>query len=312
MAANAFLYAVTVLIWGSTWLAIDFQLGNVAPELSVFYRYAAASTLLFAWCCVSGRRLRYPLRDHLVFALLGVTLFGLNFVLVYTAQQFIPSAVSAVLFSTMLWMNILNSRLFFGTPIGARSLAGSSLGMAGILTLFWPQLAGHPDASYPALGPLLALLGAYVASLGNMLSQGAQKRQLPVVQANAWGMLYGAGLTLGYVLISGTAFRFDTSPAYLWSLAYLAVFGSILGFGAYLTLLGRIGAHRAGYAVIMFPVVAVMLSVLVQGMAVTGTMMAGVVLVLAGNLMTLGGGRGLRPWRTSREPQRAARAETAG
>lgn len=284
---NTLLYLVTVLIWGSTWLAIEFQLGVVAPEVSVFYRYLLASAILFGWCRARGLRLAFDRQGHLRFLLLGLLLFCLNYILTYYAQVYITSALSAIAFSTMLWMNILNARIFFGVRSGARVIVGSVLGVAGIVTLFLPQVADLSLSDTTLFGAGLCVLGAFVASLGNMVSQSAQKRGLPIIQSNAWGMFYGALLTGTVALGQGKAFEFDWSPGYVISLAYLAVFGSILAFGAYLTLLGRIGAHRAGYAVVMFPAVALLLSFAFEGLEPTLNLFAGVVLVTIGNVVVL-------------------------
>jgi drug/metabolite transporter (DMT)-like permease len=184
-------------------------------------------------------------------------------------------------------MNIINARLFFGVRSGPRVIIGSVLGVAGIVTLFLPQVGAVSFSDATLYGATLSVIGAFIASLGNMVSQEAQKGGIPVLQANAWGMFYGALLTGAIALGQGHAFNFDASPGYVLSLAYLAVFGSVVAFGAYLTLLGRIGAHKAGYAVVMFPVVALMLSVFFEGLQITLNIVAGVVLVTVGNVIIL-------------------------
>ncbi|HWM29248.1 MAG TPA: EamA family transporter [Woeseiaceae bacterium] len=285
--SNGLLYLITVLVWGSTWLAIEFQLGVVAPEVSVFYRYCLAALMIFGWCRARGLNLRFDRRAHGRFLLLGLLLFCLNYILTYYAQQYITSALTAIAFSTMLWMNIVNARIFFGVRSGPRVIAGSMLGIAGIITLFLPQIGSLSLTDATLYGAGLCVLAAFVASLGNMASQAAQKGGLPVVQANAWGMFYGALFTGAIALVQGHEFNFDSSVGYVVSLTYLAVFGSVVAFGAYLTLLGRIGAHKAGYAVVMFPVVALVLSVLFEGLQITANLVAGVILVTAGNIVIL-------------------------
>ena len=172
-------------------------------------------------------------------------------------------------------------------------IAGSIAGVVGIVVLFYPRIDTLSLSDATLAGAALAVSGAFIASLGNMVSQRAQNVGLPIVQSNAWGMLYGAILTGLIALIQGQTFNFDWSAGYVLSLAYLVVFGSIVAFGAYLTLLGRIGAHKAGYAVVMFPVVALVLSVLFEGLAITANIVVGIALVIAGNLLVLykGGGR---------------------
>ena len=285
--SNPALYALTVLIWGSTWLAIEYQLGVVAPEVSIVYRYALASAVLFIYCKIKDLSLSFNVKTHVWFLFLGLLMFCLNYVLAYRAQIYITSALAAIAFSTMLWMNIILSRLLFGTRAGFRVIFGAFLGLSGLFVIFEPQIGEVSLSDSVFYGSLLALLGALVASIGNMVSQAAQHRALPVVQANAWGMLYGAILTGLIALVQGHEYRFDATFTYIASLVYLAVFGSVVAFGAYLTLLGRIGAHRAGYATVMFPVVAVILSILFEGLSLDATIIAGTSLVLMGNVLVL-------------------------
>lgn len=285
--SNSLLYLTTVLIWGSTWLAIEYQLGVVEPEVSIVYRYVAASLVLFIYSKYKRLNLLFDLKYHLWFVLLGAFMFCLNYVFAYRAQVHITSALAAIAFSTMLWINIILSRVIFGTRAGRRVLLGALLGIVGIVVLFAPQISAVSFSDSVFYGSILALMGALMASIGNMVSQAAQSRRLPVVQANAWGMLYGAVLTSIISVFRGHAFTFDATFTYIASLAYLAIFGSVIAFGAYLTLLGRIGAHRAGYATVMFPVVALILSVLFEGLGLDVAIVLGTALVLLGNLLVL-------------------------
>ena len=183
--SNAILYIVTVLIWGSTFFAIEFQLGSVVPEVSIVYRFALASLILFVWARLRGLKLSFQLRDHFWYALLGFFLFGLNYVLAYRAQIYLTSALTAIAFSTLLWMNIINARVFFGVRPERKVLVGATLGIAGIVTLFYPQMQEVSWSDGIFVGSLFAIVGAFLASLGNMVSQAAQKRDLPVIQGNA-------------------------------------------------------------------------------------------------------------------------------
>ncbi len=287
--SNTLLYLTTVLIWGSTWFAIEFQLGDVAPEVSVVYRYVISAVLLFGWCRLRRLEIRFHWHAHIWFVLLGLCLFSLNYVLAYRAQIHITSALSAIVFTAMLWMNLLLSRLLFGVKAGGRVLLGAVLGIAGIVTMFAPRVGALSFEDSVLVGSTFAFIGDFVASCGNMASQRAQTLSIPVVQSNAWGMLYGAVLTALYALLAGHEFTFEASVGYVVSLLYLSIFGSIIAFGAYLTLLGRIGAHKAGYAVVMFPVVALILSTLFEGLRIDLPIIVGTVLVLAGNVFVLKG-----------------------
>lgn len=281
------LYAGTVLVWGTTWFAITLQLGEVHPAVSVAWRYVLAALVLVVWCLFRGRSLRVPLVRHPVIALQGLFLFSLNYVVFYYAAAHVESGLLAVVFSTIVFMNIGNGALLFGTRVQPRVLAGAVLGLVGISLVFLPELAGF-DADSGALRGLVLGLGAtYLASLGNMASAWNQRHGVPVLEANALGMAYGALFTLLTALLMGAPLRLQWSTAYLGSLFYLALVGSVIGFGCYLTLLGRIGADRAAYATVLFPIIALAISTLLEGYEWSVASLLGVVLILAGNVLVL-------------------------
>lgn len=284
---NTFLYLLTVIIWGSTWIAISYQLGDVTPEASISYRFALAALILFSFAKIKKLPLRFSRKQHGLFAAFGICLFGINYLLLYTAQQHINSALACIAFSTLMLMNIVNTKIFYNTHITRQVYLGGALGLMGIVTLFWPQLTDIEVGAATFLGLSLCLLGTFSASIGNMLSIKNQNNKVPIVQANAWGMLYGAMFTAMAVIVQGKAFTFSLAPSYLVSLVYLSLFGSVIAFGCYLTLMTRIGAHKTSYANIIFPAVAVLISTLVEDFHWSEFTIIGLSLVLLGNLVVL-------------------------
>lgn len=284
---NSLLYLLTVLIWGSTWLAIEFQLGVTDHGWSVTLRFAIAAAAMWAYCLMRGLSLRFSLRDHGFIALLALGNFSLNYYVVYEAQIYLTSAMTCILFTTMVLMNIINARLFFGSRIAPRTYIGALLGIGGIVAIFWPELHDFSWSNSSMKGMVLALASAFIASLGNMVSVRNSRQGLPVLQVNALGMLYGALMMLLVMLASGTPLVVDRSPGYWLSLLYLALFGSVIAFGAYFVLLKRIGAGRASYAMVLFPVVAVVLSALFEEFHWQHSTTLGFVLVALGNLLVL-------------------------
>jgi drug/metabolite transporter (DMT)-like permease len=281
------LYVAAVLIWGSTWIAITFQLGNVPPEVSVAYRFGLASLILLVWCAVRGLRLTFSWRDHLWMAVQGALLFGLNYVFVYLAEGQITSGLVAVIFSLLVFLNIIGTRLFFATPLRPITLLGAMLGVGGVALVFMPELSRASETGNPRLGLLFALIATLSASFGNMAAARNYGRGLPVVQLNTFGMLYGALFVGLYAFARGQPFLFDWSAPYLLSLVYLALFGSVLAFGAYLTLMGRIGADRAGYTSVAIPIVALLISTAFEGLRWQLYTVLGIALCVMGNVLVL-------------------------
>ena len=282
---NLSLYLLTVLIWGTTWIAIKLQMGEVAIVASIAYRFALAAAVLFAVLLLSGRLQKLDRRGQVICLIQGLCLFCINFLCFYTASQWIPSGLIAVIFSTATLWNALNARLFFKQKIAASVLAGGALGLAGLGLLFWPELAGHAASRETLLGIGLSLLGTLCFSAGNLLSSLQQKAGLKPLTTNAWGMLYGALMLVTICLVTGTPFGFEWNVRYVGTLLYLAIPGSVIGFTAYLTLVGRLGPERAAYCTVLFPVVALNISVFVEGYQWTAPALCGLLLVMLGNVL---------------------------
>ncbi|HEY8014865.1 MAG TPA: DMT family transporter [Dongiaceae bacterium] len=284
---TSLLYVLTVLIWGTSWFAITLQTGVVPVELSIAYRFLLAAAMLIVFCLATGRRLRYSRRDHLFMAAQGICLFSLNYILFYRASFDMPSGLMAICFSTITLMNILNGALFFRTPVDARVFIGALLGLAGLGLVFWPQVAGFGLHSRAALGLALSLLATAFASFGNMVSVRHKLARIPVIESNAIGMGYGALCSLAIALAQGLPLVYDGRWTYSAALLYLALFASVIGFGCFLTLVHRIGADRAAYSSVLFPLVALALSTWLEGYRWTPLAAIGVALVLLGNVLVL-------------------------
>ena len=284
MSSNIFfLYAATVIIWGTTWLGIKLQLGSVDPMVSVLYRFLAASLILIVYCKLANLKMRFHLKDHLFMALQGLVLFSVNYWIIYLASVHLTSGLVAVIFSSIVFMNMFNGALLMGSPIRLSVVVGGGIGIVGIAIVFWPEISSFSLSDKAALGVLLAAVSTFMASLGNIISARHQKYELPVIQTNAYGMAYGAVIMGIVVMASGKPFNFETTFVYIGSLFYLAVFGTVVAFGCYLKLIGKIGADRAAYASMLFPIVALGISTFYEGYQWSAHNIIGMVLVLIGN-----------------------------
>jgi len=281
----ALAFAACVLIWGSTWYAIEWQLGHVAKEWSLTYRYFIAATVLFVWCAIKKMKLRYTPREHLYMFGTGLFLFSGNYVLVYWGTEYLTSGLVAVTFSLLTFLNIVNARVFLGTRIQGKTVVAAFLGVIGLVLIFKPEIQAFSGEDTTTLGLIICIASTLVASWGNTIVGTKVASGLPLFPFNAWSMAYGTLCNLAFALVQGEAPSLDPRFEYYVALIYLSLFGTVIAFSLYLWLLGEIGVARAGYMAVMTPLIALTISTLFEGYQWTAFAAAGVGLVLAGNLL---------------------------
>jgi drug/metabolite transporter (DMT)-like permease len=281
------LYGAVVLVWGVSWIALKAHLGVVAPEVSALWRFMIAAAIMVAWGAARGDRMRFPVRDHLRFAIVGACMFSFNFVLFYYGGLHIPSGLLAVVFSLASVMNLLLGAALFRQRIEPRVALGALVGTAGVALLFWPEIAGA-GFDRAALGGLgLCVLGTLLFCCGNLVTGRLQRGGVPVQSVNAWGMVYSVVGLAAFSALRGQPFIVEWTPRYLGALLFLAVFASVVAFACYGALIRRIGPARGAYATVLFPIVALTVSTLLEGYAWTLLAAAGAVCALIGNALVL-------------------------
>ncbi|WP_167608889.1 DMT family transporter [Maribellus sediminis] len=281
------LFAIPALIWGSTWYAIKFQLGVVDPLLSVAYRFILAGLLLITFCLATGKRMRFNVREHLLMALLGLSLFGINYWFVYQAETKLTSGVVAVIFSLIIFFNIFFNAILLKGKIKTDVVIAAILGISGTALLFYNELDSFHIEKENVIVLLFCLGGLISASLGNILSAYKQRKSIPVLQANGFGMLYGGLAMFMLVLLLQKPISFEGSVSYTSSLVYLSVFGSIIAFSTYLKLLGEIGPDRVVYIALITPAIALIISTVFEGYSWNISAFLGIVLLFSGNVLAL-------------------------
>ncbi len=285
--SSSSLFIIPALIWGSTFFVIKFQLGVVDPNWSVSYRFILAGIILLVFSRLKSLNLQFTFREHLRMAQQGAFLFGFNYWFVYIAEQELISALVAIMFSCIIFMNVLFGKIFLKRVAEKKVFIGALLGILGTILLFKQELIGLKPEEIKTFHLTICFISVVIASLGNITSAYNQSISLPVIQTNAFGMLYG-GLIIGLIaFITGPPATIDLSFDYLASLLYLSVFGSIIAFGSYLTLIGKIGADKAAYVLVVIPVIAVALSVIFEDYLLGWHVLLGMILILAGNVIVL-------------------------
>lgn len=282
---NLSLYALTVLIWGTTWIAIKLQLGSVAVEASIMYRFILAGGLMFIGLILLRKLQKISLQDHLFCVLQGACLFCFNFYAMYTATGYISSGLVAVIFSLATVFNSFNNWIWFKKRPTQRVVWGALLGLIGIGTMFFPEIQQDIQSGGVVKGILLAMLGTYFFSSGNMVSVRHQMKGLKTPLTNAWSILYGVCIMFVLIQFQEVPLTFSWEASYVLALLYLAIPGTVIAFTTYLMLVGRIGPDRAAYSTVMFPAVALTVSTFVEGYQWTDYSVIGFIFVLSGNVL---------------------------
>lgn len=285
------LYALTVIAWSLSWYAIEFQVGTVANEVNIVWRFAIATALMFGWVVLKQGRLRFVLAEHMRFMALGVLMFSSNFLLFYYGAGYLVSGLLSVVFSLASVMNMMLGAVVMRERPSPRILLGGLTGFCGIALMFLPEIFGHELGGGTLVGLAFCVAGTFSFCVGNVISAAGMRKGLPLVSMNAWGMLYGTLWSAILAFLMGRTFTVEPTVAYFGSLLFLAVVSTIMGFAAYLTLLGRIGAARAGYATVMFPIFALLVSTVLEGYRWTAFAIVGLALVAIGNVLVVRGGR---------------------
>ena len=282
LASPVFLYAMVIFSWSTSWLPLTWQANAVIPEVGVLHRFIIATPLMALLAYRAKNGFSFPARYHLTFVALGICLFSTNFTLFYYGSLYVASGLLAVAFATASLINILLTALKDRTRPPAMQVLASLIGLSGVGLVFLPEITAGADG---LTGLIFCLTGTLFFSTGNVLSQSLQKRGIPVLSSSSWAMLYGTLLLLSVSLLRGH----DLAPAltlpYLGGLLWLAIFSSVLAFSCYLTLVGKIGAGKAGYVTIIFPIFALLISTAFEGYDWTFTAFIGILFVVCGNLL---------------------------
>ena len=284
---NFLLFIITLICWSPTWYVIKFQLGYVDPLVSVFYRFFIAAIIIFIYLIYKKKNLRFSLNHHIWFLLFGICLYSLNYIFFYLSNTYLISAFPAIVFSTIIIMNILGDSFYFKKKPSLKTLIGSTIGMIGIAIIFNDEIFSFSLSNGRHVGLFLALLGTFFASTGNMVHQRNLNNNLASMPSIAYSMLYGSLVTLLITQIKGTELLFDYSFSYIVSLAYLTIIGSIFAFIFYLKLLEKVGAGRAGYVGALMPVLALLISTVFENLEWQTDLIVGLPILIIGAVLVI-------------------------
>lgn len=281
------LYAICILIWGTTWFAITAQIDVLAPALGVALRFSLAAAVLFVFCRWRRIPLRFPPRVQALVLAQGLTGFYASYVCVYEAERHVASGVVAVGYAASPLFGLVLARAFLGTPMSSRVALGGLAGVLGVVLIFWHEFARMTASGQVLWGAMLTMVSVLLASLSTIAAAAGQRLGARGWGPLAWAMAWGAAAAALHALVTGTPWNWSWRPGFLGALAWLALAGSIGAFGAYYALVHRVGAAKAGYTGVLTPLVALAVSSALENFLWTGLTLAGIALAVLGNVVAL-------------------------
>ena len=279
--------AICALIWGTTWFAITLQLGTVDPVASVVWRFGLAAIVLFAGCLATGRRIRLSRSQHLAALGQGAFVFAISYAFVYASEQRVASAIVAVIFAALAFLNLVLFRVVAGQKAAPIAWAGACLGLLGVAVLSASEIVGARMESAALIGIGFAIIAVTSSTVGNYFAWRGQVAGAAVIPATAWAMAYGTGILGVYGLATGVHWSIELTAAYLGSLLYLSLLGSVVAFVIYFTIARSRGYALASYISALTPPIAMLVSVLFEGASFGWPALAGLALVLSGQALLI-------------------------
>ncbi|AZZ35610.1 EamA family transporter [Bdellovibrio sp. qaytius] len=288
MKNNTGYFLTCAIIWGLTWIAIKYQLPYVDGSAAVFYRFIFSSSVMFIICLFTKVSLfKFTKAQHFRFATQGLFIFCLNYLLTYWATSMATSALIALAFTSIIFLNMFGARIFLNVPFEKKVVWGgilSLIGMACISLNEYLNIGLHPSSLW---GFLIGLLSTVSASAGNLISYLNKKNNVPISANNSWAMLYGSGFSLFICFILGKSLHVDVTSTFVISFFYLSIFGTVISFWAYFKLIENIGPAKAAFTSIASPVIALGVSTYMEKLDWSIYLALGAVFCIMGNVVAL-------------------------
>lgn len=285
-------FLLVTLIWGTTWIVIRDQLAVVPPSWSVTYRFLLGGVVMLGVAVARKERLHLGMAEWRFAVLLGLAQFVLNFNFVYRSEHYITSGLTAVIFALLFVPNALLGRLFLGHRMSGRFLAGSALAVLGVGLLFINEVrADTSGARQTLLGVGLALCAVMCASSANVMQATARGKSMPMAATIGWAMLAGAAMDAIFAWVSSGPPVMEWRLGYVAGVAYLGIMASAVAFSLYFQTIRDIGPAKAAYSSVAIPIIAMLISTIVEGYSWTLLAAAGGSVAMIGMLVALSPGK---------------------
>lgn len=289
---NAFLLLLNSTLVGFGSSMVLLQTAEVPSLLSVAYRMLAAGAVLILIAWRTKAKIRIKSKNAGWVAAQGLMMFGLAYVAFYNAAGHIPTGLAALVLSLSPLLTALVAWVVLGASCTRNDVLGMVCGTLGIVIVFSKGFSSGPVSAAPVGAEVLtglgwAVLAAFATAIGTVLGARNQQQGLSGIGIIGWGLIFGAGGCLAVALVLHVPISFSLSNAYLGSLAYLVLAASVGAFLLYFELIRRVGPARASFSFVLVPIVAIAMSVIFEGLPISGPLLFGAATALAGNVFIL-------------------------
>lgn len=277
----ALAFGLVYVLWGSTYLAMRIAVRDVEPFVIGGTRYLISGPIMLGVCALTGRKIGLSLRDALKLLAIGTALLTAGNMGVVWGEKYVPSSLAALVVAIVpIWVVALEAWVFRAGRISRQGLAGLAIGVVGLIVLLWPKItSGTRLGRLELLGSGILAVGSLAWALGSVLSH-RWTLSVDVFTACAWQMTFGGLVNATIALVSGQFLHSHWTAPAMWSVAYLVVCGSWIGFTAYIWLLEHVPPPKVATYAYVNPIVAVFLGWLLLNETIDIFMLVGTTIII--------------------------------
>jgi len=275
-------FALVYFFWGSTYLGIGIAVEHIPPFLMTGTRFLIAGVAMLAWCAARGRGIAISLGEGVRLGIIGCLLLSIANPVLARAEEIVPTGLAALILAiTPLWFLVIDAWIMSGDHVPPRGLLGLGLGIVGVSVLLWPKLNSTTSLGHSEFLAALTLLGGSLSwALGSVLAKRWQMKVDPF-SGSGWEMAIAGAVNLIAAFSFGDQHHAQWTPRGIGAIVYLVIFGSWVGYSAYIWLLQNVPVQKVATYAYVNPVVAVFLGWLVLHERVDGYILAGSAIVVA-------------------------------
>ena len=275
-------FTLLYILWGSTYLAMRIVVRDMPPYVAGMVRYLASGPVMLAALALTGRKIRISMQDFRRLLVIAVLLLSIGNIGVLWGEIYVPSGLASLIVALVpIWVVMIESWVFRAGRMTRKGLFGLALGILGLVVLMWPRIiSGSHLGRLELLGCGILACGSFFWAMGSIFSH-RYERSVDVFVSAAWQMTLGGVVNAIIALVSGQIFRAHWTTTAFTGIAYLVVFGSWIGYSAYIYLLEHVPTPKVATYAYINPIVALILGALILHERVDGFMLAGTAIIIA-------------------------------